>query len=511
MAPFGIGNATITIGLLKKRENMETIATATLAQQVDTPNYDRQRLSTKLVHLGFGAFHRAHQGVYTDDLARLGDSDWGYCEVNLMGGEQLIEQLRGQDHLYSVVEKNADGPVTKVIGCVRESLHCDMDGKHAVIEKMAEPQVAIVSLTITEKGYCSDANTGLLDASNLAILHDLEFPNTPNSAIGYLVEALRVRRIRGLPAFTIMSCDNLQENGRVARDAVIGFARLLDAELAGWIQDNVSFPCTMVDRIVPAATAETLADIANLLGVEDPCGIACESFRQWVIEDDFVAGRPEWNLVGAEFVSDVVPFEEMKLRMLNGSHSFLAYLGYLAGYEHIADTMADPAFKKAALSLMLDEQATTLFMPEWTDLAAYAAMLIDRFCNINIKHRTWQIAMDGSLKLPPRLLNSIRFHLQRGSDFKCLALAVAGWMRYVSAVDESGEPIDVKDPMAKALKSICDQHGHTKSVVKALVGVEVIFAEDLAANQIFINTVERAYETLCELGAKKAVEKLLVD
>ncbi|WP_217909044.1 mannitol dehydrogenase family protein [Marinomonas primoryensis] len=487
---------------------MKTIATTQLPAHVLVPTYDRNCLVTKIVHFGFGAFHRAHQGVYTDELASQYNSDWGICEVSLFSGKPLLEQLQQQQHLYSVVEKNTAGPAVKVIGCVRESMHPALDGKQAIINKMTEPQVAIMSLTITEKGYCSDTNTGQLDALNPMIQQDLQTPLEPNSVIGYLVQALRVRRNKGLPAFTVMSCDNLQENGHVARNAVVGFARLLDASLADWIQANVSFPCTMVDRIVPAITEETQNDITTLLGVADPCGIACESFRQWVIEDDFVAGRPDWDLVGAEFVNNVVPFEEMKLRMLNGSHSFLAYLGYLAGYENIADTMADPAYKKAALALMLDEQAATLTMPEGTDLAAYASSLIDRYCNINIKHRTWQIAMDGSQKLPPRLLNSIRYHLKNGSDFKHLALAVAGWMRYVSGVDEQGVAIDVRDPMVESLKSICDQHGLNVSVVKALVSIDTIFAKDLIDNKVFMNAIETAYAALLLMGAQKSVAKL---
>ena len=487
---------------------MRTIATTKLPNQVIVPTYDRNRLATKIVHFGFGAFHRAHQGVYTDELANQFNSDWGICEVSLFSGKPLLEQLQQQDHLYSVVEKSSTGPVIKVIGCVRESMHPDIDGKQSIINKMVEPQIAIVSLTITEKGYCCDANTGQLNSLHPLIQQDLQSPTAPNSVIGYLVQALKVRRDKGLPAFTIMSCDNLQENGRVTRDAVVGFARLLDASLADWIQANVTFPCTMVDRIVPAVTKDALDEITKSLGVGDPCGVVCEAFRQWVIEDKFVAGRPDWNLAGAEFVNDVIPFEEMKLRMLNGSHSFLAYLGYLAGYEYIADAMADPAFKKAALALMLNEQVPTLTMPKGTDLEAYAASLIDRYCNTNIKHRTWQIAMDGSQKLPPRLLNSIRYHLKNGSDFTNLALAVAGWMRYVSGVDEQGEAIDVRDPLAATLKSICEKHGPNVSVVKALVLVDEIFAKDLIKSEVFINSIEIAYQTLLLKGAKHSVAEL---
>ncbi len=256
---------------------------------------------------------------------------------------------------------------------------------------MARPQTAIVSLTVTEKGYCADAASGQLDLNNPLIKHDLENPTAPKSAIGYIVEALRLRREKGLKAFTVMSCDNVRENGHVAKVAVLGLAQARDPQLAAWIEENVTFPCTMVDRIVPAATPETLQEIADQLGVYDPCAIACEPFRQWVIEDNFVNGRPDWDKVGAQFVADVVPFEMMKLRMLNGSHSFSAYLGYLGGYETIADTMTNPDYRKAAFALMMQEQAPTLSMPEGTDLNAYATLLIERFSNPSLRHRTGRL------------------------------------------------------------------------------------------------------------------------
>lgn len=398
-----------------------TQLTGTLFSQLKQPEYLRSQLKSRIVHLGFGAFHRAHQALFTNEMLEKTQSDWGICEINLFGGEALIEQLRIQDHLYTVAEKGAEKTNVKLIGAVNESLHPELDGKEAVINKMVEEQVAIVSMTITEKGYCADPATGRLDKNNALIQHDLSNPHSPSSAIGYIVEALRIRREKGVKPFTVMSCDNVQENGHVARAAILDFANLLDQELAGWIEANVTFPCTMVDRIVPAATEETLAEIAQLVGHEDPCGIACEPFRQWVIEDKFVNGRPEWDLAGAEFVQDVVPFEEMKLRMLNGSHSFLAYLGYLGGYAHISDTMTNTDYRKAAFDMMIKAQAPTLSMPAGTDLEAYATLLIERFSNPSLKHQTWQIAMDGSQKIAQRMGGSLRHHIENGTDYKWLA------------------------------------------------------------------------------------------
>lgn len=487
---------------------MTNISNQTLNESVSQPTYDRSKLKSRIVHLGFGAFHRAHQGLFTDEVARKSESDWGICEVNLFGGEGLIKSLREQNHLYTVAEKGAESTDVKVIGSVNESLHPSFDGIEAVIEKMAEPQVAIVSMTITEKGYCADPATGLLDKNNPLVIADLENPTQPKSALGYIVQALKIRRERGLTPFTVMSCDNVQENGHVAKSAILEFAKLLDAELGTWIEANVTFPCTMVDRIVPAATEETLNEITELLGVQDPCGIACEPFRQWVIEDNFVAGRPDWNIAGAEFVADVVPYEEMKLRMLNGSHSFLAYLGYLGGYAHISDTMTDEGYRTAAFDMMMKAQAPSLSMPEGTDLEGYAKLLIDRFTNPSLKHKTWQIAMDGSQKIPQRMGGSLCFHLEQGSDFKWLAAGIAGWMRYVSAVDEQGNEIDVRDPMAEQLKAVCDEHGQNVSVVPALLAIEAIFAPEIGQNPQVIDAVSSAYQSLVEKGARATVAAL---
>ncbi|CAK1790415.1 D-mannonate oxidoreductase [Vibrio crassostreae] len=487
---------------------MKTVANSTLPNTVLRPDYDRSTLQSRIVHLGFGAFHRAHQALFTNEMLSKSNTDWGICEINLFGGEDLIESLRAQDHLYTVAEKGAESTDVKVIGSVTESLHPSLDGIETVLEKMAEPQVAIVSMTITEKGYCADPATGKLDKNNPLVIADLANPSEPKSALGYIVQALKIRRERGLTPFTVMSCDNVQENGHVAKAAIIEFAQLLDPELRDWIETNVTFPCTMVDRIVPAATEETLTEIAELLGCEDPCGIACEPFRQWVIEDNFVAGRPDWNVAGAEFVEDVVPYEEMKLRMLNGSHSFLAYLGYLGGYDHISDTMTDAGYRKAAFDMMMKSQAPSLTMPEGTDLEGYATLLINRFTNPSLKHKTWQISMDGSQKIPQRMGGSLRFHLEQGSDLSWLATAIAGWMRYVSGVDEQGNEIDVRDPMVDTLRQICDQHGLNVSVVPALLAVEAIFPVELGQNPQVIDTVSSAYQSLIEHGAVATVAAL---
>ncbi|MFU0964432.1 mannitol dehydrogenase family protein [Kluyvera ascorbata] len=475
-----------------------------LTAKATLPTYDRSKLVSRIVHLGFGAFHRAHQAVYADILAAEHGSDWGYTEVNLIGGEQQIADLNHQDNLYTVAEMSADAWTARVVGVVKEALHAQVDGLETVLAKMCEPQVAIVSLTITEKGYCHSPATGQLMLDHPFIAADLQNPDQPKSAPGVVVEALARRKAAGLPAFSVMSCDNMPENGHVMRNVVCAYARAVDAGLADWIESHVTFPSTMVDRIVPAVTPETLDKIEQLTGVRDPAGVACEPFRQWVIEDNFVAGRPAWEKAGAELVSDVIPFEEMKLRMLNGSHSFLAYLGYLAGYQHINDCMGDENYRRAAHDLMLKEQAPTLKVQN-VDLARYADLLIARYTNPALRHRTWQIAMDGSQKLPQRMLDSVRWHLADNSRFTLLALGVAGWMRYVGGVDEQGNAIEVCDPLLPVIQAAVAQSEEGESRVKALLAIEAIFGKDLPLEGKFVDQVINAYLSLLSKGAKATV------
>ena len=486
---------------------MKTIASTALPAHVQQPRYDRQQLRSRIVHFGFGAFHRAHQALLTNRVLNEKGGDWGICEISLFSGDVLMRQLRAQDHLFTVLEKGAEGNEAIIIGAVHECLNAKLDSLPAIIEKFCEPQVAIVSLTITEKGYCIDPATGKLDLQNSRIIHDLENPSEPHSAPGILVEALHRRRERGLPAFTVLSCDNIPDNGHVVKNAVLGMAQKRSPALAAWIDSHVSFPGTMVDRIVPAATEASLAEITETLGVEDPCAISCEPFIQWVVEDNFVAGRPAWEVAGVQMVQDVLPWEQMKLRMLNGSHSFLAYLGYLAGYAHINECMEDAAFRKAARRLMLNEQAPTLRIKD-VDLTAYADSLLERFANPALQHRTWQIAMDGSQKLPQRMLDGIRVHLERKTPWPLLALGVAGWIRYVSGTDERGNAIDVRDPLSDKIRALVVASNDTERV-SALLGLSEVFGHDIVENSVFVEAVSQAYQRIARHGARQAVIETL--
>jgi fructuronate reductase len=377
---------------------------------------------------------------------------------------------------------------------------------------MADPKTRIVSLTVTEKGYCHDPATGDLDEAHPDVMHDLAKPQLPRSAPGFIVEALRRRRLAGIPPFTVLTCDNLPSNGRTVKRVLTRYAELIDPALGEFVAREVSCPSTMVDRIVPATTDDDRARISQALGVTDAWPVVTEPFTQWVIEDRFPQGRPTWEDAGAEFVADVEPYEHMKLRLLNGSHSTLAYLGYLAGYETVADTMTDPAFVALIQDLMDEEVTPTLHMPLGADLESYKRALVDRFRNPALKHRTWQIAMDGSQKLPQRLLGTIRDRLRNDAPINRLALGVAAWMRYVTGIDETGAPIDVRDPMAARLRMIADRaEGSPERLASDLFAVREIFGDALPTDPRFTGVTARALARLYANGTKRTVSELTAE
>ncbi|MCP8940016.1 mannitol dehydrogenase family protein [Alsobacter sp. SYSU M60028] len=470
------------------------------------PTYDRERLKPGIVHLGLGAFFRAHGAIYTEDVLPEATPDWGIIGVSLKRPEQR-DRLEPQGGLYTAVEKDQNGERARIIGSVLGVLVAPED-PGAVLEAMSAPETRIVSLTVTEKGYCHDPATGRLDDTHPDIVHDLENPTEPRSAIGFIVEALERRREAGDSPFTVLCCDNLPHNGELVRGLVLSFAQSRDCGLAAWIERHGAFPSTMVDRIVPAVTPADIADVARLTGLADEAPVVHEPFKQWVIEDNFVDGqRPDWENAGAQLVEDVAPFELMKLRMLNGSHSSLAYLGYLAGCETIFDAVSEPALRAYVVRLWRDEIAPVLPPPPGADLRAYADALLVRFSNPAIRHRTWQIAMDGSQKLPQRLLGTIAERLARGLPIPCLALAVAAWIRYVGGVDERGQPIDVRDPMATDFRDALNRAGNDPLArVRAILGIKAVFGTELPADARFESAVAQAYATLLISGARRAAE-----
>ncbi|MCO4317234.1 mannitol dehydrogenase family protein [Phyllobacterium sp. 21LDTY02-6] len=476
---------------------------SSLDAQIQVPNYTRDGLQTGIVHLGIGAFHRAHQAVYTDDAIAADDMRWGIVGVSLRS-PGTRDALQPQDGLYTVATRDGGGDRFRVIGSIMGLLVAPEDPER-VLEVMAEPDVKIVSLTITEKGYCYSPAAAALDEAHPDIIHDLANPGAPISAIGFVVEALARRRERGIPPFTLLSCDNLPANGETLKNVVTRFASLRDAELGRYITDEVAFPSTMVDRIVPATTDADRELLTKAAGVVDEWPIMTEPFSQWVIEDHFPSGRPAWEKFGATFVDDVAAFELMKLRLLNGSHSTLAYLGYLAGHETVSDVMRAEGFA-GFIETMMDEEITPTLPPlPGFDLAAYKAQLRERFRNPALRHRTWQIAMDGSQKLPQRLLNTIRSRIEAEAPFPRLAMGIAAWMRYVTGTDERGQAIDVRDPLAEEMKRLTAQKASAPDIVAALLGLRQVFGEDLPANVIFRTAVEEALGRLLESGAARTV------
>jgi fructuronate reductase len=476
-----------------------------LPAAIDRPAYDPRAVQVGVVHLGVGAFHRAHQAVYLDDRLNAGETGWGVIGASLRSPDTR-DALHPQDGLYAVMVRSGEGTRTRVVGALRGLLVAPEDPER-LIAAMTDPGVRIVSLTVTEKGYCHDPATGRLREDHPDIRRDLESPLQPVSAPGFLVEALRRRRAAGVPPFTVLTCDNLPANGETVHRVISRFAHLRDPDLGAWVAGEVACPSTMVDRIVPATTDADRAAAREALGVEDAWPIATEPFTQWVIEDRFPGGRPRLEEAGAQLVADVAPYELMKLRLLNGAHSTLAYLGYLAAYETVADVMADPAFARLIAGLMDEEVTPTLTLPAGADLAGYKRSLLARFRNPALRHRTWQIAMDGSQKLPQRLLGTVRDRLAAGAPIDRLALGVAAWMRYVTGLDERGAPIDVRDPLRERLRAITDAAGPDAArLAPALLSVREIFGDDLPGDPRFSQPVTRALESLLRRGARATVE-----
>ncbi|WP_282609841.1 mannitol dehydrogenase family protein [Pelagibius sp. Alg239-R121] len=485
---------------------LSAITRTELPSSVARPSFDRSTTGVGIIHLGIGAFHRAHEAVYTDDVLTHSGGDWAICGVSLRQ-RTVQDQMDPQDGLYCVVERDGDGDRCRVIDAVTETLFAP-DDPPALVARMAAPATKIVSLTVTEKGYCHDPASGKLNLEDPGIVRDLNNPDRPSTAIGFLAAALNIRRLAGEKPFTVMTCDNLPHNGRMLASLVAAYAAELESAFSDWIRSEVAFPCTMVDRIVPATTDEELDALAQRLGMRDEAAVICEPFRQWVIEDNFAMGRPAWEEAGAQMVKDVGPFEDMKLRLLNGSHSMLAYLGFLAGYETIAETMAEPAFERLVRRYMNDEATPSLSLPPGVDLDSYKDQLVARFKNPALKHRTWQIAMDGSQKLPQRLLSVVRSRLEQGGSFELAALAVAGWMRYVTGEDEKGRIIDVRDPLADRLGAISrEAKGDLSRMAASYLAVGEVFGDDLPEADDFRVAVFAALSGLYSSGAKRSVQE----
>lgn len=476
-----------------------------LPAEVAVPGYDRAQVKTGVVHLGIGAFHRAHQAVVFDDALASGDLRWGVLGASLRS-PGVRDQLNPQDGLYTLVVRDGAAEHLRMIGAGRGVLVGPEDPA-ALVAAMADSEVHIVTLTVTEKGYRLDPATGDLLLDDPDVVADLVDIFAPRTAPGFIVAALQARKAAGLAPFTVISCDNIPHNGKRIRAGVIAMARRIDPSLADWIEVEGAFPQTMIDRIVPATTSDDVARLTARLGVEDQGMVKAEPFTQWVIEDWFAGERPDFAALGVQLTDAVERWEDAKLRLLNGAHSAVAYLGALSGYEHVHEAVAIPAFR-AFIEALWDEAQTTLNPPPGLDLVAYRDELMARFSNSALMHRTRQIAMDGSQKLPQRLLAGMAERLAAGQGIEALSLGVAAWMRWQEGVTESGEAVVVDDPLAARTAELIAASENDEAEVRALLTLSAVFPEALANDRRFVEAVTGVFLSLREHGAVEAARRV---
>jgi mannitol 2-dehydrogenase len=477
-----------------------------LGDAVPVPTYDRSRVSTGIVHFGVGGFHRAHEAMYLDRLLNAGKAgEWGICGVGVLAGDQRMKDtLEAQDGLYTLVVKHPDGRLEpRVIGSLVEYLFAP-DDPEAVVEKLAAPTTRIVSLTVTEGGYNVHPVTGQFDAQDPGVLRDVQPGAVPITFFGLVTEALARRRERGLPAFTVMSCDNIPGNGDVARRMFGAFARLRDPELGAWVDSQVHFPNSMVDRITPVTSDEDRALLAERFGVEDSWPVVCEPFTQWVLEDSFGDGRPPLEDAGVQLVDDVEPYELMKLRLLNAGHQALCYLGYLSGYRYAHEVCQDPLFTDFLLAYMDREATPTLPPVPGVDLDVYKHTLIERFANPEVRDTLARLCAESSDRIPKWLLPVIRQQLASDGEIDRAALVVAAWARYAEGVDEQGEPINVVDRLRDKLMGAARRQDQNPT---AFLEDRDLFG-DLADDKRFVASYTSWLDSLHARGARATLESL---
>lgn len=481
----------------------------TLAQasaRVHTPAYDRSRITPGIVHFGVGGFHRAHQALVLDDLMGHGlADDWGIVGVGVRPPDlSMRDALIPQGGLYTLTMKDMASQSTRIIGSIIDFRYAP-DDPQAVLELLADPAIRIVSLTITEGGYNFDQVTGEFDWSNAEIAGDLERMDAPHTVYGFITEALRRRRSEGIPAFTVLSCDNIQGNGHLAKKMFVSFATRVDHDLATWMDQTVAFPNTMVDRITPVTTPADIQAAEATTGLADHWPVVAETFFQWVVEDHFPAGRPPLEKAGVQLVEDVEPYELMKLRLLNASHQGLTYFGYLMGYRLVHDAVNDPLIQTLLRRYMADEAQDTLRPVPGVDLADYQNTLIVRFTNAEVKDTIARLCAESSDRIPKWLVPVIRERIQMGLDVSLSAAIVASWARYAEGVDEHGEAIDVVDNLKEELVPLAKTQ---KNDPLAFVKNTKLFG-DLASHEEFTRPYLWTLASLHDKGAKATLEALV--
>ena len=477
-----------------------------LDKRVARPTYDRSQVSVGIVHFGVGGFHRAHQAMYLDRLMNRGLAlDWGICGVGVMPGDKARrDALCGQDGLYTLVLRHGPGRLdARIIGSIVEYLFAP-DEPERVLEILTSPRTRIVSLTITEGGYNIDPVSGKFDVDNPVIRADLVPGATPSTMFGFVVEALRRRNVLGIPPFTVVSCDNIQANGQVARSSILAFAALRDPKLASWIGREVTFPNSMVDRITPTTTAEDVAEVRAEFGIDDAWPVVCEPFTQWALEDSFVDGRPALEEAGVQLTSDVEPYERMKLRLLNASHQAIAYSGHLAGYVYAHEAASDPVFVEFLNGYMNDEARPTLGPVPGVDLDDYVRTLIARFANPAIRDTLARLGAFSSDRIPKWVLPVLRANLASGGGITRTTAIVASWARYAEGVDEKGQPIDVEDALRDEVMARARQQGDDPL---AFVRNRQLFG-DLVDNAEFARCYQECLSSFHTFGARRTLSDI---
>lgn len=467
-----------------------------LGTRISVPTFNRNSLKAGMVHIGVGGFHRAHQAFYTHQLLeKINAPDWGICGIGLREGDKKIRNIfKRQDNLYTLLVKHPDGTIEpQIIGAIVD-FELGVDDPLAVIQRLAHHDTKIVSLTITEGGYNFNPSTGEFDFDNPEIQHELDNPDNPKTVYGFLTASLKKRRDAGLSAFTVMSCDNIEHNGDVAQKMLLSFAKRQDEALAEWIEEKVCFPNSMVDRITPVTTATDLKYLEKTYGLKDEWPVTCEPFIQWVIEDKFSNGRPEFEKVGVQFVPDVKPYEKMKLRLLNAGHSVLGILGALHGHQTINASMGDDLFVAYLRAYMDQEASPVLDEVKGIDLTSYKNSLVERFANPNIKDSLSRICSESSAKLPKFLIPTLQENLNAQGSIRLATLVIAAWCFYSDKrVDQNGRPIEIIDAMNAELHKNAKQ---TKTNPLSFIEQKTLFGnltENDRFTKLYVETVQNLY------------------
>ena len=486
---------------------MKSILSVSELKKLPRPIREKPIIAPKIMHFGPGAFFRSFVASLIDEVNQKDEEKWGILAVSL-NSEVTFNKLAGQDLVFNAVSTSSAKKRIKKISSISDFIVARKDGQ-SVLDALSDEQIEILSLTITEKGYHYNSEKKELDFGNEYIIDDLEYPENPKTAVGFIVAGLRERYLNGQIPFTILSCDNLPQNGAVVKKIVLDFAQKIDPNLATWISKEVCFPSSMVDRITPATKDQDIINFAEEYGVYDPSLVVHEEFFQWVVEEKFFSATPKFELAGIQIVSNVELHEKMKLRCLNGTHSALAYLGYLAGFNTIAECASNDSLVNYIQYLWDKEIIPTLETPEGENLNDYCGKLLERYQNPAIEHRTWQIAMDGSQKLPQRILETVSDLLKHQRNFQGLALTIAAWIKYITGIDFNGETIDVRDPMANAFAMIAKKSKKSENYVDAILDLSQVFPANLRNSSTFRIEIQKSYKLLEKYGSLVSVQKLM--